>query len=47
VPLLKLLLEELELEEFGLNSAVRYVWVSFSAATAASIALYWVVSVAE
>jgi hypothetical protein len=48
VPLPKLEVEELELElELGLNSAVRYVWVSFSEATAVSMALYSVVSVAE
>jgi hypothetical protein len=46
VPLLRLLVELLD-EELELNSAVKYVCVSLSAATAVSIPLYSVVSVAE
>jgi hypothetical protein len=46
LPELKLLVELLD-DELGLNSAVRYVSVCLSAATAVSMALYCAVSVAE
>ena len=47
LPELKLLFVELVAAEVGLNSAVRYVCISLSDATAVSMALYWVVKVAE